>query len=115
MYVYARFAKNKDDHLLVIMNCTPNTYDGYSIGVPGNYDYLEVMNSDKDIYGGSNRVNPLKLKSYKVNCMKQEYAIDVCIPPLGITILKACKKRKPRTKKTTEEKTTKKTSKKVKK
>jgi len=99
MYVYARFAKNKDDHLLVIMNCTPNTYDGYRIGVPGYYDYEEVMNSDKDIYGGSNRVNPIKLKCYKASAMKQEYAIDVCIPPLGIAIFKAVKKRKPRTKK----------------
>lgn len=99
MYVYARFAKNKDDHLVIVMNCTPNTYDGYRIGVPGNYDYEEIMNSDKDIYGGSNRVNPIKLKSYKADCMKQEYAIDVCIPPLGITILKAIKKRKTRTKK----------------
>lgn len=92
LYVYARFAKKKDDHLLVIMNCTPNTYQNYRIGVPGEYDYQEIMNSDRDIYGGSNVINPKRLKSFKVEGMRQKDAILLHIPPLAITILKAYKK-----------------------
>ena len=99
LYVYARFAKKRDDHYVIVMNCTPNTYDNYKVGVPGDYNYEEVLNSDKDIYGGSNRVNPVLLKSVKDGSMKQEYSIFMTIPPLGISILKAKKKRKPRTKK----------------
>ena len=79
------------------MNCTPNTYDNYKIGVPGNYDYIEVLNSDKDIYGGSNRINPNVLKSSEEPWGKVNNVIFLTIPPLGITILKGKKKRKPRT------------------
>ncbi len=63
LYIYARFAKNKDDHYLIVMNCTPNSYFDYKIGVPGKYDYIEILNSDKDIYGGSNNINPEVRKS----------------------------------------------------
>lgn len=94
LYIYARFAKNKNDHFVIVMNCTPNTYDNYKIGVPGEYDYIEVLNSDKDIYGGSNRVNPLPLKSSKEDWKNEKNVIFLTIPPLGITILKAKKKVK---------------------
>lgn len=96
LYIYARFAKNKEDHYVIVMNCTPNTYDNYKIGVPGPYDYQEVLNSDQDIYGGSNRVNPLLLKSTEEDWKKEKNVIFLTIPPLGITILKACPKPKKR-------------------
>lgn len=99
LYIYARFSKNKDDHYLVVMNCTPNTYDNYKIGVPGEYDYMEILNSDKDIYGGSNRINPVLLKSSKEDWRNEKNVIFLTIPPLGISILKAKKKVKPRAKK----------------
>ena len=94
LYIYARFAKKRDDHYLIVMNCTPNTYDNYKIGVPGNYDYIEVLNSDKDIYGGSNRINPNVLKSSEEPWGKVNNVIFLTIPPLGITILKGKKKKK---------------------
>ena len=51
------------------MNCTPNTYDNYRIGCEDAYEYVEIMNSDRDIYGGSNRINPfpLKVEDYSQN------------------------------------------------
>lgn len=88
IYIYARYAKNKDDHLVIIMNCTPNTYNDYKIGVPGNYYYQEIMNSDREIYGGSNVINPKNLKVIKENYMGLEHTIKLSIPPLGIVILK---------------------------
>ncbi len=98
LYIYARFAKNKDDHYVIVMNCTPNTYHNYKIGVPSAMDYIEVMNSDKDIYGGSNCVNPARLVSQEENWKNENNIIFLNIPPLGITILKPKKKVKPRTK-----------------
>lgn len=98
LYIYARFAKNKDDHYLIVMNCTPNTYYNYKIGVPGKYDYQEILNSDKDIYGGSNCVNLTLCKSQEEDWNHEKNVIFLNIPPLGITILKAKKKAKPRTK-----------------
>ena len=94
LYIYARFSKNNDDHLVVVLNLTPNTYDNYRIGVPGDYEYVEIMNSDRDIYGGSNRVNPLPLKVEKFPQNNQKNSILMTIPPLGISILKNQNKKK---------------------
>ena len=101
LYIYARFAKNKDDHYLIVMNCTPNTYDNYKIGVPSDCDYQEVLNSDRDIYGGSNRINPFILKSSPEDWKNEKNVIFLTIPPLGISILKAVPKPKEKIKKTT--------------
>jgi len=51
LFIYARIAIDKDDHTIIVMNCTPNTYDDYRIGVKGDYMYHELINSDRDIYG----------------------------------------------------------------
>lgn len=91
LYVYARFAKDMDDHLIIVMNCTPNTYDNYQIGVKGDYMYEEIMNSDRDIYGGSNRINPIPVKVTDDPWQKQTHSIKITVPPLGITILKPIK------------------------
>ena len=96
LYIYARFAKNKDDHYLIVMNCTPNSYFDYKIGVPGKYDYIEILNSDKDIYGGSNNINPEVRKSQEEDWKHEKNVIFLNIPPLGITILKARKKAAPK-------------------
>ncbi len=99
LYIYARFARDPNDHYLIVMNCTPNTYDNYKIGVPSDCDYVEVLNSDKDIYGGSNRINPFPLKSSPEAWKNEQNVIFLTIPPLGISILKAQKKPKPKAKK----------------
>lgn len=88
VYVFVRYPK-KGEHILVVMNCTPNTYDHYRIGVKGEYQYVEIMNSDRDIYGGSNRINPLPIPVEAVPFQNQKNSICLTIPPLGITLLKA--------------------------
>ncbi len=88
LYIFARFPKEQDEHLVVVMNCTPNTYDNYRIGVPGLGEYVEIINSDRDIYGGSNRVNPLPLKVEDYPQNNQKQSVMMTIPPLGISILK---------------------------
>ena len=47
------------------------------------------MNSDRDIYGGANGINPypLKVENYYQN--NREHSILMTIPPLGIVLLKA--------------------------
>ncbi len=47
------------------------------------------MNSDRDIYGGSNRVNPYPLKVEDYWQDNQPKSILMTIPPLGIVFLKA--------------------------
>lgn len=90
LYVYVRFSKKFDEHIVVVMNATPNTYQNYKIGVPGKRSYYEIFNSDRDIYGGSNKINPKALRNHKE---EKEYmhslnSIFITIPPLGICMFK---------------------------
>ena len=96
------------------MNCTPVTYDNYRIGVDGDYMYEEIINSDKDIYNGSNRVNPIPITVQDVPWQHKERSILMTIPPLGISVLRPIEKPKTevKTKKTTIKTTSKKTTKK---
>ena len=89
LYIFVRYANDWHDHIIVVMNCTPNTYDNYRIGVKDADYYEEIMNSDRDIYGGSNRVNPLPLKVEDYWQDNQPKSILMTIPPLGISFLKA--------------------------
>lgn len=96
LYVYARYTDKIEDHLVIILNATPNCYENYKIGVPGTKEYIEILNSDKDIYGGTNKINPKALKNHKEEqeYMRSHNSIFVTIPPLGICIFKMkCEKK----------------------
>lgn len=99
VYIYARYGKKKNDHIVVVMNATPNTYHDYMIGVPGENDYYEIMNSDTDIYGGSNQINPLLLKNQPIPMHGLDNSINITVPPLGIAMFKMKKKTVSRNKK----------------
>ena len=65
-----------------------DTYENFKIGVKWNYFYEEIINSDKDIYGGSNKINPKKIRVYKKEWQRQTHSINITVPPLGIVLLK---------------------------
>ncbi len=88
IFIFARFAKDYKDHAIVILNMTPNPYDNYQIGVPLKGDYEEILNSDKDIYGGSNIYNGEILHTTNDTLHSYEQSIRIRVAPLSITILK---------------------------
>jgi 1,4-alpha-glucan branching enzyme len=49
--------------------------------------YEELLNSDKDIYGGSNVFNGLPLQAKKEPMHQREFSITLKVAPLSITIL----------------------------
>ena len=53
-YIYKRFNENRDE-LLVVLNFNACDKDNYHINT--NYNYEEVFNSNRTIYGGSGKVN----------------------------------------------------------
>ncbi len=93
LYSYMRYDKD-GNRLLVVMNCTPNSYDSYRIGVDAEVGstFVELINSDKDIYGGTNKINSKAIKVEAIKDKKNPNSISMAIPPLGIVILKNKKK-----------------------
>ena len=101
IFIFARYSENFDDHLVVVFNATPVVYHDYAIGVPGDRDYVEVINSDLELYGGSGQFNGEVLKLIKEPMHCQPNQIKITVPPLGVVVFKMNKKivRKPRAKK----------------
>ena len=53
----------EDDVLVFVFNMTPNYYDSYDVGVFEEGEYVEIFNSEKDVYSGCNQYNGLPLKT----------------------------------------------------
>jgi 1,4-alpha-glucan branching enzyme len=54
---FVRRDRQQSSVLLIILNLTPVLRDGYRIGLPLGGRWLELLNSDAGIYGGSNAGN----------------------------------------------------------
>ena len=85
---YIRYADNTDDFLLVVCNFTPVVRHGYRIGVPLAGSYREVMNSDSELYGGSNVGNAGAVTSEPVRWHAWDQSVLLKLPPLSVLILK---------------------------
>lgn len=88
IFSYIRQGKEEDEFAIVILNMTPNAYNQFSVGVPKSGTYEEILNSDKEVYGGSDvyNGNPLKTLDQGNHGFKQ--SLELKVAPLSITILK---------------------------
>ena len=121
IYSYYRFDQ-AGNFFVVILNMTPVSYQEYCIGVPKPGKYIEILNSEKDIYEGCNMCNYLPRNSFPSQYHRQEQAISICIAPfagiifqldLGVEEEELPKKKMERTAKTTKSETTVKAAKKT--
>jgi len=75
--------------VLVALNMTPLVRGEYRIGVPSAGNWSELLNSDAEIYGGSNVGNFGLVKAEPVPWQGYEQSIRLRLPPLGALILAA--------------------------
>lgn len=50
---FARFGNKREDHIICLLNCTPQVLSNYRIGLPENREYTIIYSSDEQKYGGS--------------------------------------------------------------
>ena len=62
--VFAFERQVEEDDLIFVFNMTPNYYEHYCIGTSNEGTYVEIFNSDKDVYGGWNQYNGLPAISF---------------------------------------------------
>ena len=77
-----------DETLVFIFNMTPNYYEYINIGVPFEGEYIEIFNSDKDVYSGYNQYNGLPLKTMNMSWWNQPQTICIKLTSFGALILK---------------------------
>ncbi len=87
---YARFAKNREDHLVCLLNFTPQTFYDYKMGLPTGSNYKQVFCSDQSRFGGSNAANKTIYKSIAEPYAQAPFHAKVTVPPLAGIVLKPC-------------------------
>ncbi|MFA5471729.1 MAG: alpha amylase C-terminal domain-containing protein, partial [Acholeplasmataceae bacterium] len=85
--VFAYIRSSDDEILVVVLNMTPNVHHTYEIGVPRAGRYQEILNSDKEIYHGSNQYNGTQLYTTKGQRNGFKYYIKPKLGPLAGIIL----------------------------
>jgi 1,4-alpha-glucan branching enzyme len=83
-----RRARDPNDCTVMVTNFTPVPRQGYRIGVPHAGRYREILNSDSDIYGGSNVGNAGGVEAEAHPMHGFDRSISLAVPPLGFVLLK---------------------------
>jgi 1,4-alpha-glucan branching enzyme len=83
-----RRGRGEADTLVAVVNFTPVERAAYRIGVPRGGPWLEVLNSDAEPYGGSNRGNLGEVLAEEVPAHGHAQSLALTVPPLGFLLLK---------------------------
>jgi len=89
---FIRYARRRDDHLLVAVNFTPVVRHGYRLGVPDAGAYEEIFNSDAECYGGSGVRNRGSLVAETLPWHGRAQSVALSLPPLGAVYLSPCRR-----------------------
>lgn len=87
IYSFIRFDKNHENPVVVICNFTPTVHHHFKVGVPFAGEYTELINSDAEIYSGSNHLNTGAIASNNMPWQGQSQSIDITVPALSTIIL----------------------------
>ncbi|MCL4307426.1 MAG: 1,4-alpha-glucan branching protein GlgB [Candidatus Thermoplasmatota archaeon] len=85
---FMRQSAGESENILFIFNFTPVVRYNYRIGVPKSGKYMEILNSDASVYGGSGVGNFGLTESQNIPMHGLENSVEMTLPPLGCIILK---------------------------
>ncbi|MDD5139313.1 MAG: 1,4-alpha-glucan branching protein GlgB [Verrucomicrobiales bacterium] len=86
---FLRQTPDGSNQLAVILNLTPVPRPHYRIGLPRGGKWREVLNSDSEIYGGSNQGNFGGVTADNHACHSQQYSAEFNLPPLSVIVFQA--------------------------
>ena len=79
---------DRPSNVIAIVNFTPVPRRDYQVGVPVAGRYREVLNSDAEVYGGSNIGNDGGVETESTPRHGQACCLRLAVPPLGFLLLK---------------------------
>jgi 1,4-alpha-glucan branching enzyme len=85
---FVRQNADRTSEIAVVMNLTPVPRSKYRVGLPRPGKWIEVLNSDAAIYGGSNSGNLGGVVSEDIYWHNQSYSAELTLPPLGVVAFK---------------------------
>ena len=88
MLSFLRRGRSRDDLVVVVMNFTPVSRHGYRVGVPKAGRWLEALNSDAPLYGGSGQGNYGGVEAAPAPAHGFQQSISITVPPLGLVLFR---------------------------
>jgi len=85
---FLRRGKDPEEGVVVVCNFTPVVRENYRVGVPKGGFYTEILNTDADIYGGSNVGNEGGREAIREPHAGRPFHLSLKLPPLGVVFLK---------------------------
>ncbi|MEN8190031.1 MAG: 1,4-alpha-glucan branching protein GlgB [Thermodesulfobacteriota bacterium] len=85
---FVRYAKNSDDHLVCLLNHTPQTLHHYKTGLPTDRTYRVVFCSDDTEYGGSGANQHPEYVPTNIPYAQAPFQCTITVPPLAGIVLK---------------------------
>lgn len=83
LLAWLRFGKDGTKPVLVVSNFTPVERSSRRIGVPSGGRWIERLNTDSEIYGGSGRGNLGGLEALPVATLGFAFTLEMTVPPLA--------------------------------
>ncbi len=88
VYAYIRQADTDAATVVAVCNFTPVPRERYRIGVPHGGAWREILNTDAEIYGGSNLGNGGWVQAEQQPAHAQPYSLQLTLPPLATVLLR---------------------------
>ncbi len=85
---FARFGASEEDHLVCLLNYTPQTLFDYRVGLPSGRNYRQVFCSDAGQFGGSSVCSDQPIKAWSQPHARADHHGMVTVPPLAGIVLK---------------------------
>jgi 1,4-alpha-glucan branching enzyme len=83
---FLRQTPDGSNQLAVILNLTPVPRPNYRIGLSRGGKWKEALNSDAEIYGGSNQGNYGGVTADGHACHGQQHSAEFNLPPLSAMV-----------------------------
>lgn len=87
VFSFSRFNKEKDRELVVVCNLTPQPQHNYRIGVSCSGEWIELINTDAAVYGGSGAGNLGLLVADETPWHNRSASLSLTLPPLAVLFL----------------------------
>jgi 1,4-alpha-glucan branching enzyme len=87
VFAFLRYGNDDARPVLVVSNMTPVPHHGYAIGVPRPGPWRELLNSDGELYGGSNMGNGSVVQPVPVQRHGEAQSLELTLPPLATIYL----------------------------
>ncbi len=85
---FIRYARNRDDFIVFVCNFTPVPRRNYRVGVPREGTYREILNTDAEMFGGSNMGNGGWAAATSAPCHGRPASLALTLPPLAVVAFK---------------------------